>query len=280
MPKNLHSQIRLFEDQLSRSERRLSDAVFRLGHHLPQYSSAELAEYCKVSSSTVTRFFRKLGYQHYRHALKEARLSFIHLEADALDIKTRVEDTNLSQQLDLHLNNEIRNISDTLNSQNEQALKSVISSLASCEKVWVVGFADDYALAHLARSLLIRVKSDIRMIPLAGFSIAEEFSSINSSDVVLAFTRKNISHITMQLINSGQLAGADIIQIGGQHLKLLPNVTQLSYSSRGEFLFDSFSAAISLISYICSEVATVLGQPALARLHHIESLHDEWDNLS
>lgn len=280
MPNNLHSQVRLLEGQLSRSERRLSDAVFRLGNHLPQYSSIELAEYSQVSQSTVTRFFRKLGYRHYRHALKEARSSFLHLEADARDIKNRAEETNLSEQLDLHLNNEIRNISDTLSSLNEKTLRSVVTSLASCDKVWVVGFADDYALAHLARSLLIRVKSDIRMIPLAGFSIAEEFSSINSTDVVLAFTRKNISHIMLQLINSGQLAGAEIIQIGGQQLNPLPNVTQLSYSTRGEFLFDSFSAAVSLISYICSEVATVLGKPALARLYNIESLHDEWDNLN
>ncbi|MFT6641928.1 MAG: DNA-binding MurR/RpiR family transcriptional regulator [Gammaproteobacteria bacterium] len=276
---NLHAQIRRLESQLSRSERSLSEAVVRLGHQLPRYSSVELAQYAGVSQSTVTRFFRKLGYGHYRHAVKEARFSFLHLQADALDIKNRVENANLEEQLELHLSNEIKNIRHTLSVLDEDKLRSVVLNLATCEKIWVVGFADDYSLAHLARSLLIRIKPDIRMIPLAGFPIAEEFSSINSTDVILAFTGKRISHIMAKLTESGQFTGAEIIQISDERSTSLPDVTQLTYATRGEFLFDSFSAAVSLISYICSEVAAVIGEPAVTRLYQIESLHEEWDKL-
>jgi DNA-binding MurR/RpiR family transcriptional regulator len=71
MDNNLHTRLRIVDSQLSRSERRLAEVVSRLGNHLLQYSAIELAEYAQVSQSTVTRFFRRLGYKHYRHALKE-----------------------------------------------------------------------------------------------------------------------------------------------------------------------------------------------------------------
>jgi DNA-binding MurR/RpiR family transcriptional regulator len=279
MDNNLHTRLRIVDSQLSRSERRLAEAVSRLGNHLLQYSAIELAEYAQVSQSTVTRFFRRLGYKHYRHALKEVRFSFPHLEADALSIQHRMDQTNLDKQLELHLSSEIENIRYTFQSMDADVLKSVVTNLASCEKIWVVGFDDDYALAHLARSLLIRIKSDIRMIPLAGFSIAEEFASINAGDVILAFSRKRVSPVLVKLITSGQQAGAQIIQLGGQHIDQLPGVTQLTYTNRGAFLFESFSAAVSLVSYICSEVAAVLGEPAVTRLYQIETLHEEWNKF-
>lgn len=279
MENNLQTRLRIVDGQLSRSENRLAECVSRLGNHLLQYSATDLAEYAQVSQSTVTRFFKKLGYKHYRHALKEARFSFPHLQADALSIQHRVETTNLDKQLELHLSSEIENIRYTLQSIDEDVLRNVVTNLATCEKIWVVGFDDDYALAHMARSLLIRIKSDIRMIPLAGFSIAEEFASINASDVILAFSRKRISPILIKLIASGQLAGAEIIQIGGPQLEQLPAVTQLSYTNRGAFLFESFSAAVSLVNYVCSEVAAVLGEPAVTRLYQIETLHEEWNKF-
>ena len=279
MENNLHTRLRIVESQLSRSERRLAEAVRRLGNHLLRYSSIELAEYAQVSQSTVTRFFRRLGYKHYRHALKEVRFSFPHLEADALSIQHRMDQTNLDKQLELHLSSEIENIRYTFQSMDADILKSVVTNLASCEKIWVVGFDDDYALAHLARSLLIRIKSDIRMIPLAGFSIAEEFASINAGDVILAFSRKRVSPVLVKLITSGQQAGAKIIQLGGQHIGQLPGVMQLTYTNRGAFLFESFSAVVSLVSYICSEVAAILGEPAVTRLYQIENLHEEWNKF-
>jgi hypothetical protein len=49
--------------------------------------------------------------------------------------------------------------------------------------LWASG--DNYPLAHFARALLIRVKADIRMIPIGDFSVPEEFASIKPTDARL-----------------------------------------------------------------------------------------------
>jgi hypothetical protein len=65
-------------------------------------------------------------------------------------------------------------------------LNQAIQSMARAEKLWVVGFGDNYPLAHFARALLIRIKADIRMIPIGGFSVPEEFASIKPTDAMIA----------------------------------------------------------------------------------------------
>lgn len=279
MENNLRNRIRLAEDKFSRSERRLAEIIIRLGGHLLHYSAAELASHTEVSQSTITRFFKRLGYKHYRHALIDVRHSFDHLEADAFTIENRLRETNISRQLELHLSSELQNIRYSLQSLDEELIKSTVTKIASSEKIWVVGLGDDYALAHHARSILIRIKPDIRMIPLGGFSIPEEFVSITERDVILAFTQSRTPPLVIKIVASGQAVGASIIQMAGQHVNPLPDVIHLSFANRGAFLFQSTSAAFSLVSYLCSEVAAILGEPAVKRLFEIESLHEDWSHL-
>ena len=47
-------------------------------------------------------------------------------------------------------------------------IATAVQALARAEELWVVGFGDNYPLAHMARALLIQVRPDIRMIPSAG----------------------------------------------------------------------------------------------------------------
>jgi DNA-binding MurR/RpiR family transcriptional regulator len=49
--------------------------------------------------------------------------------------------------------------------------------------------------------------------------------------------------------------------------------------SRGSSMFDSYVAAMSLINYLCAEVAMGLGKGAQERLRLIEQLHDEFGEL-
>ena len=44
-------------------------------------------------------------------------------------------------------------------------------------------------------------------------------------------------------------------------------------------MFDSYVAAMSLINYLCAEVAVGLGKAAQERLRRIEHLHDEFGEL-
>ena len=49
--------------------------------------------------------------------------------------------------------------------------------------------------------------------------------------------------------------------------------------TRGQSLFESVAAPVSLITYLCSAIALRIGQSAIERLRFIEGIHDEWGDL-
>ncbi|WP_026958853.1 MurR/RpiR family transcriptional regulator [Aliagarivorans taiwanensis] len=277
MKSNLQARIRVIEEQLSRRERALAEAMLRLGPLLRNYSAGELASLAGVSVSTVSRFIKRLGYQHFKHALKESGDINVSNQQQEARLTARYAAGNLKKHTQLHLSSEQENIQHTYERLDQDLLNTIVQQLVAANKLWVVGFDDDYAMAHYARSLLIRVKSDIRMIPLSGFPVAEEFASISESDVIMVFAQRRLSPDDLKIIASGQAVGAHIVLISGETVQSLPGVSMLRYRSRGMYMFDSGTAGISLINHLCAEVGGVLGEPAIKRLYFIESLHDEWN---
>ena len=157
-------------------------------------------------------------------------------------------------------------------------LSTAVTSLSRAEKIWVVGFGDNYPLAHFARAQLIKVKPDIRMIPLGGFSVPEEFASIRGSDSVLALAIGRRTRMLRSILQSARLADAktisvtDLASAGGTELA---DVT-LRCRTSGLTYFDSLASPVSLITYLCMAVADRLGQNAVDRLRYIDSIHSDW----
>ena len=63
-------------------------------------------------------------------------------------------------------------------------------------------------MALFARALLIKVFPDIRMIPLSGFPVPEEFASIDPEDAVLPLASAGGPPMFRNVIGSSRRAGA------------------------------------------------------------------------
>jgi DNA-binding MurR/RpiR family transcriptional regulator len=172
-------------DEMPRGERRLADVILEHPTAVLDHSATELAVMARVSKATAARFFRRLGYASFKAAKAEARTAG---DGVAPQLGARLAAGLVAHEVDLgrHLTSEVQNLVRTIEQQHSDELNSAIRVLARGEKLWVVGFGDNYPLAHFARALLIRVRPDIRMIPIGGFSVPEEFASISAADVMLA----------------------------------------------------------------------------------------------
>ena len=153
--------------------------------------------------------------------------------------------------------------------------------MAGAEKIWVVGFGDSYPLAHFARALLIRIKTDIRMIPIGGFSVPEEFASIKSTDAVIALGVGRKTRSLRLIMRSAMRAGAQVVYITDQASRGGPDVADVTLRCRmhGISFYESVVAPVSLITYLCSALALKIGQTAFDRLQFIEEIHDDWGDL-
>jgi DNA-binding MurR/RpiR family transcriptional regulator len=280
-PKPLAERILDRYDDLSRSERRLADVILENPHEILSHSAAELAHRAGVSNATAARLFKRLGYRSFREARRDSRegagaKGTASLAANFAQLPGHGTD------LALHLTSDLQNLIRSLESMRSDVLNQAIRALVAAEKIWVVGFGDNYPLAHFARALLIRIKPDIRMIPIGGFSVPEEFASITPEDTVLALGLRGGSRALLRIMRSAGDAGAKIVLVTDQTASTTAELATvcLRCRTRGAGLFDSVVAAVSLMTYICSAVATRIGEPAIERLHRIESIHDAWGDLA
>jgi DNA-binding MurR/RpiR family transcriptional regulator len=189
----------------------------------------------------------------------------------------------MAHEVDLgrHLTGEVQNLVRTIEQQHSNELNSAIRALARGEKLWVVGFGDNYALAHFARALLIRVRPDIRMIPIGGFPVPEEFASISAADTMLACGVERRTRSLRSIMRSAIGAGAQVVFVTDQVGRASADHASVTLRcrTRGAGVFDSMTAAVSLLTYLCSALATRLGEGALDRLKLIDSIHEEWGDL-
>ena len=175
----------------------------------------------------------------------------------------------------------MQNLVRSIKSLRSDELHQAIQSLARAEKLWVVGFGDNYPLAHFARALLIKIKADIRMVPIGGFSVPEEFASIRPTDAMLALGIGRKTRSLLSLMRSAVRSGAQVVFLTDQVTRAGADVAHVTLRcrTRGKSVFESVVAPVSVITYLCSAIAFRIGQSAIERLQFIEGIHDEWGDL-
>ena len=266
-------------EQLSRAERRLADLLLENFDLLPLHNASQLSARAGVSKATTARFFRRLGYASFKTAQRSARTA--EGWADAKVPHLPRTDAGAPLELSRHLTAEVQNLVRTIEALRSDELAAAIMQLARADKLWVVGFGDNYPLAHFARALLIRVKADIRMIPIGGFSIPEEFASISPDDTMLALGLGRKTRSLRSIMRSAIRAGAQVVFVTDQVTRAGPEVATVTLRCRtqGLAVFDSVVAPVSLLTHLCAALALRIGQGAFDRLRAIEAIHEEWGDL-
>jgi DNA-binding MurR/RpiR family transcriptional regulator len=266
--------------ELTRRERYLADLLLGDPEALVLRSASSISEQARVSRATTARFFRRLGYPSFKTAQRIARsgeVSPAGRKFPSLAPRQKAGQGELAE----HLTSDVQNLVRSIEALRSDELSRAIQSMARAEKLWVVGFGDNYPLAHFARALLIRVKADIRMIPIGGFSVPEEFASIKPTDAMLALGVGRKTRSLRSIMRSAVHAGAQVVFLTDQVSRGGPDVTHVTLRcrTRGISAYESVVAPVSLITYLCSALASKIGQVAIERMQLIETIHDEWGDL-
>ncbi len=264
-------------DDMPRGERRLADLLLEDLSAVRHCTAGELAGNAGVSKATAARLFRRLGYPGYKAAQREvrARTTFETSPAEAAPAGLAA-----TPSPGPYLDAEVKHLVRTFELLRADDISDAVRLLRDGEKLWVVGFGDDYPLAHFARALLIKLRPDIRMIPIGGFPVPEEFASISAADTVLALAVGRRTQALRNVVGSAARAGAKVVLVTdavGAGDKTGAAVI-LRGRSEGPTLFSSLTATVSLLNYLCARLASVMGEPALDRLRQIESIHAEWSD--
>ncbi len=267
-------------DELTVSERRLAAVVMEAQANLSSFTAGELAAKAGVSNATAARFFKRLGYNSYSDARLHAR--DVHDWGSPLYELTGIKNDHLVPgDFGLHIAQDLKNLTRTAEIISKESLDEATRILTGASRIWIIGFRNSIALATYARGLMLHVKRDVHLLPVAGMSMGEDLASIGPDDalMVLGFRRRPV--ILREVMAVAREAGSPsvlIADMAAARTVQLATVT-LRCHNTGHSLFDSYAAPMSVINYLCSAVGEALGEAAVERLVAIERLHDRLDPL-
>lgn len=274
MNPTIETRIHELYAELPARERRLADLLLDMRDDVAVYSATELAAQAGVSKATAARLFRRLGFVDFAEMRQQARAE--RQPGSPLD-----EIDAADPSLAAHIAQDMRNLTRTLEGLRSDTIAEAVGVLSRAERLWVVGFRNNHALALYVRGLLVQLKDDVRLLPVGGYTIAEDLAAISPRDAVLGLAFRRRLPAMERILRQSRDAGAKVILVTepaaddcARHADVL-----LRCHSRGTALFDSYTAAVSVLNLLCSGVALALGAQARERLDRIEQLHDAFGDF-
>jgi DNA-binding MurR/RpiR family transcriptional regulator len=246
---------------LSPQERRAAETLLEHLDDLATYRSAELADLAGVSKATMSRLFRSLGFADFDEVRDHLRALRSAGEPRRVDGASTIVD---------HLAHEQESLRHALESP---VLHDVVTLLAGARRVLVVGWRNSHPVALHLRQQLAHARGDVRLAPLPGQVISEELADLAAGDaVVVVGFRRRPADFGAFLEEAGR-TGATIVLLGDptarRHAAAAAYWLECPVTST--LAFDSYAAAMSLVSVLADGVLSTLGRPARDRITEISA---------
>ena len=223
------------------------------------YNLEEAAAKAGVSTTTVIRFARSLGFNGFAEMQKEIQHTLINKvrlpeRLTKLEANLTPDDSLLSRSMRVDL----ENITKTFSGLDQGTIDLVCSRIISAETVYILGLRSSFALSHYLTSRLAQIRPRVRMIEASGMLYPEDFGGCSENDLCIAFLFPRFSKTTSNLLLWIRRLNVPVIIFTSPHYEELTNFGDIfvpCYVDSASYK-NSFVAPISLINYISLEIAT------------------------
>jgi DNA-binding MurR/RpiR family transcriptional regulator len=271
--------IRSRYDDLSPSDRKLSDVIVARQKDLVAYSATELAQLAGVSKASAARYFKRLGYQDFNEfrAAVRARFSF---ESPLFNLE-RAKASGRPSGFASHVEADARSLAATVERVSSDDMSRALALLKKARRLWVAGYRNGYATAFYAHALFSHAKADVMLINEAAGKSADILADVAEGDVLFAIDFRRRTRLLPRVVEVARDAGASVILLTNAPLSDLAagaNVV-LTCPTLGSAIFDSYVAAMSIVNYLGTELVTDARAISRKRMQRIERIHELLDDL-
>ena len=261
---------------LSPQEQRVADFIFDHFDDLISYNSAELARLSGVSKATVSRLFKRLGYERYKDMRDELRT----LRQSGMPLTENRDAVQGNTLLARHYKQEMANLTNLVNQLDSGQFAEVVNALVSGKRLFIIGMRNSWPVAMHLRQQLLQIRSGVLLLPQPGQTLAEELVDIGPDDCVVAVAFRRRPRIIKPLLASLQQRGIPLVVLSESSSGLAADSRwHLSAPLDSVSAFDSYSSAMSLVNLLANAVLHESLTSGRQRIHNIAELYTELDEL-
>lgn len=216
----------------------------------------ELSMMIGVSTTSVIRFARSIGYKGYADMQQDIQQSIVGKASLPDRLIDAVKSTKQDQLLIDSFKRDIDNIASTLHLLSENDLAKAVSSIIAAQNIYVLGTRGNFSVAHYLGYRLSQIKRGVHLVSGLSMDYPEEIASIRRGDVCIAFLTPRYSRMTANLVAWMKKRGVMIILFtkeGSSEINLYGDII-LHCRTDGISYKSSLIALFAVCNYILAAV--------------------------
>lgn len=216
----------------------------------------ELSMMIGVSTTSVIRFARSIGYKGYADMQQDIQQSIVGKASLPDRLIDAVKSTKQGQLLIDSFKRDIDNIASTLHLLSENDLAKAVSNIIAAQNIYVLGTRGNFSVAHYLGYRLSQIKRGVHLVSGLSMDYPEEIASIRRGDVCIAFLTPRYSRMTANLVAWMKKRGVMIILFtkeGSSEINLYGDII-LPCRTDGISYKSSLIALFAVCNYILAAV--------------------------
>ncbi|HBV5775507.1 TPA: MurR/RpiR family transcriptional regulator HpxU [Klebsiella pneumoniae] len=262
---------------LSPQEQRVADFIFDHFDDLISYNSAELAQLSGVSKATVSRLFKRLGYDKYKDMRDELRT----LRQSGMPLTDQRDAVQGNTLLARHYKQEMVNLTQWVNALDARQFAEALTAMVAARRIVVIGMRNAYPAALHLRQQLLQARGQVLVLPQPGQSLSEELVDLTADDLVVMMAFRRRPRIVRPLLQQLQRDGVPVLLMcEPQAHSLFPlSRWQLCAPLDSVSAYDSYASVNSLINLLANAFLHETLDSGRPRIHDIATLYQQLDEL-
>ncbi|MFC4653194.1 MurR/RpiR family transcriptional regulator [Lactococcus nasutitermitis] len=250
MTQSLITRINSYYDNLSKSDQALSDYLLKNIDNAAFLSIQELANSTNVSTATISRFAKKIGYDSFQE-LKLAIHVTDSVKEDDFFSELAPSDS-YKDILSKNFNSNISSLNSTLNLVSEQDLEKAMKILLATDTCGFFGLGGSNAVADLAFHKFLRMP--LKTVFHQDFHYQQMLAAkLTNKDCAFVISHTGKNRDTMRIVEILQSHHVPIIAItsfASSPLAKIADVSLISISEEISFRPEAVASTVSQISLL------------------------------
>jgi len=233
-----------------------------------------------VSESTVVRFAVDLGFDGYPSMQKAMREMVLNRLTSVQRIEVANNRFGDHDVVSTVLHSDMEKLRQTSETVSRSAFNATVDAILKAKRVYILGVRSVAPLANFLGHYLNYMFNNVHVI--SGFSAGEMFEkivSVNSEDVIIAFSFPRYSASTTKGARYCRSAGATVIGITDSKESPLGQCSDHVLIAKSDMvsLVDSLVAPLSLVNALIVAIAAKREKELSQTFANLERIWDEYD---
>lgn len=202
------------QNSLTKTEKRIANAILAQPYMLSQCSLSEVAEQLNVGEATFIRFCRTLGFKGYTDFKLDLAIELATQDKESSTLlDTDVSDSDSPQEIAVKLQATLNNVvAETANLLDYAELENAVSALRHAKRIFLFGVGSSGLTAEDAKHKLMRIGMQADAVTNNHFMYMQA-ALLTEHDVVIGISHSGYSEETTKALRIAKANNAQTIAL-------------------------------------------------------------------